>query len=144
MDGAVFDLGLSSPQSDSSGRGFSFRFDEPLDMRFDPHAAQPTAADLLNELSQAELEHVFWTYGEEPRGSATRPRHCRAAPPGRLIERTPDLVAAVTVLGSKRRIHPATRAFQALRIAVNDELGRSRPVSTRRSRCSSHRATGGD
>jgi 16S rRNA (cytosine1402-N4)-methyltransferase len=125
MDGVVFDLGLSSPQLDTSGRGFSFRFDEPLDMRFDAQAAQPTAADLLNELSQAQLEHVFRAYGEEPRARRLARVIVERRARGRgKFERTPDLMAAVTqALGPQRgRIHPATRAFQALRIAVNDEL----------------------
>jgi len=124
VDGVVFDLGLSSPQLESSGRGFSFQQpDEPLDMRFDPDSAGPTAAELLNELSGPELEHVFRTYGEEPRARrlARTVAQRRARQP---LERTADLVAAVTAaLGPARgRIHPATRAFQALRIAVNDEV----------------------
>jgi 16S rRNA (cytosine1402-N4)-methyltransferase len=123
VDAIVFDLGLSSPQLDSSGRGFSIRFDEPLDMRFDPASDQPTAADLLNTLSERELEHMLRSFGEEPRARrvarAIAQRRARAP-----FERTGDLVAAVTsALGPARgRIHPATRAFQALRIAVNDEL----------------------
>jgi len=124
VDGIVFDLGLSSPQLASSGRGFSIlNQDEPLDMRFDPDSAEPTAADLLNELSEAELEHIFRAYGEEPR--ARRLARTIVQRRGRAkFERSGDLVAAVTAaLGPARgRIHPATRAFQALRIAVNDEL----------------------
>jgi len=123
VDAIVFDLGLSSPQLDVSGRGFSFRFDEPLDMRFDPASDRPTAADLLNALSERELEHTLRTFGEEAR--ARRVARAIAQRRGRApFERTGDLVAAVTsALGPARgRIHPATRAFQALRIAVNDEL----------------------
>ncbi len=126
VDGIVFDLGLSSPQLESSGRGFSFRklkSDEPLDMRFDPDAPGPTAAQLVNELSEAELERVFRTFGEEPRARrlARTIVQRRARTP---IATTGDLVAAVTAaLGPARgRTHPATRAFQALRIEVNDEL----------------------
>jgi 16S rRNA (cytosine1402-N4)-methyltransferase len=123
VDAIVFDLGLSSPQLDAAGRGFSFRYDEPLNMRFDPTSDGPTAADLLNTLSEQELEHVLRAYGEEPRAR----RVARAIAQRRAREplvRTGDLVAAVThALGPARgRIHPATRAFQALRIAVNDEL----------------------
>jgi 16S rRNA (cytosine1402-N4)-methyltransferase len=123
VDAIVFDLGLSSPQLDASGRGFSFRFDEPLDMRFDPESDRATAADLLNALPERELEHVLRDFGEEPRARrvarSIAVRRARAP-----LERTGDLVAAVTsALGPARgRIHPATRAFQALRIAVNDEL----------------------
>jgi 16S rRNA (cytosine1402-N4)-methyltransferase len=123
VDAIVLDLGLSSAQLDAAGRGFSFRYDEPLDMRFDPDPDRPTAADLLNTLSEAELEHVFRAFGEEPRAR----RVARVVVQRRAREpfaRTGDLVAAVTVaLGPARgRIHPATRTFQALRIAVNDEL----------------------
>jgi 16S rRNA (cytosine1402-N4)-methyltransferase len=124
MHAIVFDLGLSSMQLESSGRGFSFRMDEPLDMRFDEASDLPTAADLLNSLPEAELEHVLRDYGEEPRAR----RLARIIVQRRVqrpFGRTGDLVAAVTVaLGPARgRIHPATRTFQALRIAVNDELG---------------------
>jgi 16S rRNA (cytosine1402-N4)-methyltransferase len=123
VDGVLFDLGISSLQLERFGRGFSFRGDEPLDMRFDPASSSPTAADLLNTLPEAELVRIFRAYGEEPRArklaSVVVHRRQRAA-----FARTGDLVAAVTQsLGSQRgRIHPATRAFQALRIAVNDEL----------------------
>jgi 16S rRNA (cytosine1402-N4)-methyltransferase len=124
VDGVVFDLGLSGLQLERSGRGFSFRGDEPLDMRFDPASGAPTAADLLNTLPEAGLERVFRTYGEEPRArrlAAVIVRRRQRAP----LTRTGDLVAAVIqALGPQRgRTHPATLAFQALRIAVNDELG---------------------
>jgi 16S rRNA (cytosine1402-N4)-methyltransferase len=121
VDAVVMDLGLSSMQLDSSGRGFSFRLDEPLDMRFDPQADRQTAAELLNTLPEAELERILRDYGEESRAR----RVARALGQRRPFERTGDLVAAVTAaLGPARgRIHPATRTFQALRIAVNDELG---------------------
>ena len=123
VDAMVFDLGLSSMQLESSGRGFSFRADEPLDMRFDPQADLPTAAELLNALPEADLERILREYGEEPRA-----RRVARTIAGRRHERpfrtTSDLVGAVTAaLGPARgRIHPATRTFQALRIAVNDEL----------------------
>jgi 16S rRNA (cytosine1402-N4)-methyltransferase len=117
----VFDLGLSSMQLDSSARGFSFRQDEPLDMRFDPTRDQPTAAELVNTLSETELERVLRDYGEEPRARRVAREVARRRP----MQRTGELVAAVTAaLGPARgRINPATRTFQALRIAVNDELG---------------------
>ena len=118
VHGVVFDLGLSSTQLDQSGRGFSFRFDEPLDMRFDPSGGE-TAADLLNRLPEPELERVLREYGEEPRAR----RVARTIVERRTrtpFERTSQLVS---VMGQQRgRIHPATRVFQALRIAVNDEL----------------------
>jgi 16S rRNA (cytosine1402-N4)-methyltransferase len=120
MDGVVFDLGLSSMQLESSGRGFSFRLDEPLDMRFDADSDAPTAAELLNSLPEAELERLLREYGEEPRARRVAREVVRRRP----LARTGDLVAAVgAALGPARgRIHPATRTFQALRIAVNDEL----------------------
>jgi 16S rRNA (cytosine1402-N4)-methyltransferase len=124
VDAILMDLGLSSMQLDSSGRGFSLRADEPLDMRFDPAAEIPTAADLLGSLSEQELERILRDLGEEPRARrVARSIDYRRAQ--RPITRTGDLVAAVTAaLGPARgRIHPATRTFQALRIAVNDELG---------------------
>jgi 16S rRNA (cytosine1402-N4)-methyltransferase len=124
FDAVLMDLGLSSMQLDSSGRGFSLRADEPLDMRFDPSADRETAADLLNTLSAAELERVLRAYGEEPRARrvARSIEYRRSQQPYRT---TGDLVAAVVAaLGPARgRIHPATKTFQALRIAVNDELG---------------------
>ena len=122
VNAIVFDLGLSSMQLDSSGRGFSFRNDEPLDMRFDPSdASRATAAELLNTLSEAELERVIREYGGEPRAR----RVAREVVRWRPLQRTTELVAAVTAaLGpGRRKISPATRTFQALRIAVNDELG---------------------
>jgi 16S rRNA (cytosine1402-N4)-methyltransferase len=120
VNAIVFDLGLSSMQLDRGGRGFSFREDEPLDMRFDPDSDRPTAAELVNTLAEGELERVIREYGEEPRAR----RVAREAIRRRPLERTTDLVAAVTAaLGPARgRIHPATRTFQAVRIAVNDEL----------------------
>jgi 16S rRNA (cytosine1402-N4)-methyltransferase len=120
VDAIVFDLGLSSMQLEASGRGFSFRADEPLDMRFDPTASALTAAELVNTASEAELERILREYGEEPRSR----RVARAIAQHRPLARTGDLVAAVTAaLGPARgRIHPATRTFQALRIAVNGEL----------------------
>jgi 16S rRNA (cytosine1402-N4)-methyltransferase len=123
VDAIVFDLGLSSMQLESSGRGFSFRADEPLDMRFDAAEDTPTAAELLNSLAEGEIERILREYGEEPRARrvARSITYRRAQRP---FSRTGDLVAAViAALGPARgRIHPATRTFQALRIAVNDEL----------------------
>jgi 16S rRNA (cytosine1402-N4)-methyltransferase len=123
MNAAVFDLGLSSMQLETSGRGFSFRLDEPLDMRFDPGADIPTASELVNSLPEAELERLLREYGEEPRARRLASTIVRRRGQ-RPIRTTQDLVLAVTsALGPARgRIHPATRTFQALRIAVNDEL----------------------
>lgn len=123
VDGILLDLGLSSFQLDEAGRGFAFRFDGPLDMRFDPTRG-PSAADLVNTLDTGELSRLFWTYGEEPhaRRIARVIGERRAARP---IETTADLAAIVEAAVGGRRgkaIHPATKTFQALRIAVNDEL----------------------
>ena len=122
--GAVLlDLGLSSYQLDASGRGFSFQGDEPLDMRFDPTRGT-TAAELLNRLTQEELARILFEYGEErhARRIARRISERRRRAP---LTRTGDLVAAVKEAVPRaawsRRTHVATRTFQALRMAVNDE-----------------------
>ncbi len=123
--GILLDLGLSLYLLEHSGRGFSFRRDEPLDMRFDPREPVPTAADLLNTSSPSELETIFRAYGEEPQARllARRVVEARRRRPFRT---TRDLVEVVTTVirpkGPRSRIHPATRVFQALRIAVNREL----------------------
>jgi len=126
-DGVLLDLGLSSYQLAAPERGFSFVKDGPLDMRFDPDQGQ-TAADLVNQLSEEELAEILYRYGEE-RKSRRIARAIVAAGP---LETTLELadVIARAVGGSQRRsgrrtrrLHPATRSFQALRIAVNDELG---------------------
>jgi len=118
-DGLLIDLGLSSMQLQASGRGFSFQRDEPLDMRFDP--SQPMKADyIVNTYTQEELADLIWTYGEERR---SRPiaRAIVAARPIHTSSRLAEVVARA-VGGRREGIHPATRTFQALRIAVNTEL----------------------
>lgn len=124
VDGVLFDLGLSSLQLERSGRGFTFQApDEPLDMRFDP--AQPlTAARLLARASEPELVRILREYGEEPaaRRIARRIVEARRRAPIATTGALARLVAAAVPV-PRRRIHPATRTFQALRIAVNDELG---------------------
>jgi 16S rRNA (cytosine1402-N4)-methyltransferase len=119
VDGILFDLGLSSLQLEDGARGFSFRFDAPLDMRFSPGQSL-TAAEMANSLSETELADLLRRFGEEPRSRAIARRIVARRP----IETTHQLVAAVDeALGSGGgRIHPATRTFQALRIAVNREL----------------------
>jgi 16S rRNA (cytosine1402-N4)-methyltransferase len=122
VDGILFDLGLSSDALEVSGRGFSFRRDEPLDMRFDPTVGEPATA-LLAHGTEAELRDILRRYGEEPAAGRLARALVRAR--GRApLRTTGDLVAIVeSVLGAPRgRTHPATRTFQALRIAVNDEL----------------------
>ena len=119
-DGVLLDLGLSSRQLEAPGYGFSFQVDEPLDMRYDP-ASPVTAETIVNTYREEELDQVLFRYGEEPRARAI----ARAVVRNRPVRTTGELAQLVTsALGSRsrRRIHPATRTFQALRIAVNDEL----------------------
>ena len=123
VDGVLLDIGVSSPQLDTAERGFSFQADAPLDMRMDPHTPQ-TAADLVNSLPEAELADILYLYGEErlSRRIARRIVEQRQQQPLTRTLQLADLVAQA--IGGKRGpIHPATRTFQALRIAVNDELG---------------------
>ena len=119
VDGVVADLGVSSPQIDRSERGFSFMNDGPLDMRMGPDT-DVTAADLIECMPTDDLARLIREYGEE--------RHARRIArdiSGQRFTTTGELAAAVSacVPASRQRIHPATRTFQALRIAVNDELG---------------------
>lgn len=120
----LLDLGLSSFQLERSGRGFSFQRDEALDMRFDTR--QPlTAAELVRGTPEPELARIIHEYGEEPaaRRIARRLVEARARAPIRTTRHLADVVAsAIPPHRRPRRIHPATRTFQALRIAVNDEL----------------------
>jgi len=121
------DLGLSSPQLGDEGRGFSFRTDGPLDMRMDDRLTT-TAADLVNRLKEEELSDLIFHYSQERFSRRIAKRICRDRRE-RRITTTSALVSSVCGALSvnpdsrKSRIHPATRVFQALRIAVNDELG---------------------
>jgi len=119
VDGIVLDLGASSMQFDTAERGFSFMQDAPLDMRFGPHATQ-TAADIVNSYTERELADLIYEYGEE-RDSR---KIARAIVNKRPLHTTRELVAAIEAVSPRRgdRVHPATRTFQALRIAVNEEL----------------------
>lgn len=123
VDGVVLDLGVSSMQLDQAERGFSFRFDGPLDMRMGRHG--PTAADVVNRLPRKDLTRVIGLLGEEKRASAVS-AEIDARRKERPFTRTADLAAVVEkVVGrspKKAQIHPATRTFQALRIYVNGEL----------------------
>jgi 16S rRNA (cytosine1402-N4)-methyltransferase len=121
FDGILLDLGISSHQLDTPSRGFSFTGDGPLDMRMGPHV-QRTAADIVNQSSQAELARIFFEFGEESaaRRLAAHLVKVRARVP---IQTTQDLVRAVESIIPKRGPkNPATKVFQALRIAVNAEL----------------------
>ena len=119
VDGIVLDLGASSMQFDTPERGFSFQNDAPLDMRFGPHALQ-TAADIVNTFDERELADLIYEYGED-RDSR---KIARAIVNKRPLHTTRELVAVIEAVSPRRgdRIHPATKTFQALRIAVNDEL----------------------
>ena len=122
VDGILMDLGLSSRQLDVPGYGFSFQTDEPLDMRFDPNGPL-SADDVVNNYSEEDLANVIFEYGEEPRSR----RIARAIVSNRPVNSTGQLVSLVaSAMGPAprqgRRVHPATRTFQALRIEVNDEL----------------------
>ena len=122
VDGVFADLGFASDQVDDPARGLSFRSDGPLDMRLDPATGQ-TAADLVNTLSEAALADVFFEYGEE-RKSRRVARRIVERRTDRPFETTADLADVVRrSVPRSGNIDPATRVFQALRIAVNDELG---------------------
>jgi 16S rRNA (cytosine1402-N4)-methyltransferase len=118
----LLDLGVSSEQLEASGRGFSFQADEPLDMRLDPTTGPPATA-LLDRLPEPELTRVLTEYGDEPHAR----RIARAIVRRRPLRTTTDLVAAVKSAVPRaawpKRLHVATRTFQAIRMAVNDEPG---------------------
>jgi 16S rRNA (cytosine1402-N4)-methyltransferase len=126
VHGVLLDLGLSSDQLAWQGRGFSFATDGPLDMRFDPNEPGPSAADLVNQMREADLAQIFFELGEErfSRRIARRIVEDRKKGPIRTTGQLADLVRG-SVPGPARHgpIDPSTRVFQALRIAVNDELG---------------------
>ena len=127
VEGVLLDLGVSSMQLDTPERGFSFMVEAPLDMRMDPTSGQPTAADLVNDLPEGELADLIYRYGEE-RDSRRIARRIAAERQMAPIATTSRLAAIVLAAvggrpaGPQGRIHPATRTFQALRIAVNAEL----------------------
>ncbi|QFU17136.1 16S rRNA (cytosine(1402)-N(4))-methyltransferase RsmH [Microvirga thermotolerans] len=122
VDGVVLDIGVSSMQLDEAERGFSFRSDGPLDMRMEREG--PSAADLVNEASEAELADIFYHYGEERRARAVARAivEARRRQVFRTTGQLAELVASL-IRQEPGGIHPATRVFQGLRIAVNDELG---------------------
>jgi 16S rRNA (cytosine1402-N4)-methyltransferase len=123
VDGILLDLGFSSLQMDDPARGFSFQLDGPLDMRFDRDGS-PSASSLVNELEESDLADIFYQYGEE-RQSRRIARAIVRVRQNTPIETTHQLANIVEKsLGGRRgaRVHPATRVFQALRIAVNTEL----------------------
>lgn len=122
-DGVLLDLGVSSPQLDVAERGFSFQNDGPLDMRMDTRQSV-TAATLLNTESAEEIARIFWEYGDEreSRRFARAIAHDRELRPFTTTRQLAELIERLSPRGG-RKAHPATRVFQALRIAVNDEIG---------------------
>ena len=125
VDGMLFDLGVSSPQLDNAERGFSYMKDAPLDMRMDEQAPL-TAAEILNTWSEEELRSIFWRYGEE-RYSGRIAAAVASERKTKPIETTGQFVNIIRrtmpAAALREKQHPAKRCFQALRIAVNDELG---------------------
>ena len=122
VDGILLDLGVSSPQLDDAGRGFSFRADGPLDMRMD-RSRRLTAAEIVNSRTVEELTEILRAYGEEPAARRIAQAIVRLRAQAR-IETTSQLAELVErTVGRHGAHHPATRTFQALRMAVNDELG---------------------
>jgi len=125
VDGVLGDLGVSSLQLDSPERGFSFRFEAPLDMRMDATSDAPTAAELLATLSEVEIANIIYQYGEERFSRRIARRIIERREAGTPVETTSQLVELIersVRRNPKDKIHPATRTFQALRIAVNREL----------------------
>ncbi len=129
-DGMLFDLGVSSPQLDDAARGFSYMTDAPLDMRMDRTAAL-TAFDVVNGWDEAELRRIFFEYGEERYSAriAAAIVKCRAQHEiGTTLELVEVIKSAMPAAALREKQHPAKRCFQAIRIAVNDELGALREM----------------
>ena len=125
VDGMLFDLGVSSPQLDEAQRGFSYMADAPLDMRMDP-GDRLTAAEIVNTWPQEELRRILFTYGEEryaPLIAAAIVRRREARPIETTLELVDVIRSAMPQKALREKQHPAKRSFQAIRIAVNDELG---------------------
>ncbi len=122
VDGILADIGISSPQVDQAGRGFSFLAEGPLDMRMNPTAPR-SAADIVNTAAESELASILWQYGEERASRAIARRIVQERAKGPITTTTQLASIIASVLPRKGKQHPATRSFQALRIAVNDELG---------------------
>lgn len=126
VDGVLFDLGVSSMQLDQAERGFSFRESAPLDMRMNPNAGR-SAYEVLLTSSEKELADIFFHYGEERAARRIARAIVERRTSGRLPTTTTEFAQMISGIvhrpGKRERIHPATRVFQALRIAVNDELG---------------------
>ena len=129
-DGMLFDLGVSSPQLDEASRGFSYRQDAPLDMRMDG-SAQLTAYEVVNTWSAEKLNRILWDYGEERyarRITAGIVNAREKAPIASTMALVEIIKAALPAAALREKQHPAKRSFQAIRIAVNDELGELEPM----------------
>lgn len=129
-DGMLFDLGVSSPQLDDSTRGFSYMADAPLDMRMDQSGGM-TAAEVVNQWPQEELRRILYQYGEEryaPQIAAAIVRRRQDRPIQTTMELAQIVREAMPARALKEKQHPAKRSFQAIRIAVNDELGELPPM----------------
>lgn len=125
VDGMLFDLGVSSPQLDDASRGFSYMADAPLDMRMDKDDAL-TAGEVVNTWPQSELRRILYDYGEERYAPQIAAAICRArekAPIETTLELVEIIRSAMPAQALREKQHPAKRSFQAIRIAVNDELG---------------------
>ncbi len=124
VDGFVLDVGVSSMQFDEAARGFSFRFDSPLDMRMDTENGE-TAADIVNGYAEEDLANLIYRLGDERRSRQVAKKIVeeRSIAPIETTGRLADIVRSVVFKSPRDKIDPATRTFQALRIAVNDELG---------------------
>lgn len=125
VDGMLFDLGVSSPQLDDAARGFSYMNDAPLDMRMDKSAPR-TAGDIVNTWSEGELKRILWEYGEERFAGRIAGQIVKArmeAPIETTLQLVEVIKKALPAAALREKQHPAKRSFQAIRIAVNDELG---------------------
>ena len=130
VDGMLFDLGVSSPQLDDAARGFSYKQDAPLDMRMDESASY-TARELVNTVSYEELKRILYEYGEERYAPAVAKKICayRTEKPIETTLELADLIrSAMPAAALREKQHPAKRSFQAIRIAVNDELAAVREM----------------
>lgn len=130
VDGMLFDLGVSSPQLDDASRGFSYMADAPLDMRMDKDDAL-TAGEVVNSWPQGELRRILYDYGEERYAPQIAAAICRArekAPVETTLELVDIIRSAMPAQALREKQHPAKRSFQAIRIAVNDELGELPPM----------------
>ena len=130
VDGMLFDLGVSSPQLDDASRGFSYMHDAPLDMRMD-RTAPLTARDVVNDWPYEELRRILFEYGEERYAPAIAKRICQhreQKPIETTLELADIIRSAMPASALREKQHPAKRSFQAIRIAVNDELGELPPM----------------